>query len=112
MPGRLPEAIAEYQAALRSEPDRPAVHYNLANALAQTPGRLPEAIAEYQAALRSDPDFVEAHVNLGNTLARTPGRLPEAIAEYEAALRIRPDPQMRQSVDRLRANRRQAAPFR
>jgi len=111
-PGRLPEAIAEYQAALRSEPDRPAVHYNLANALAQTPGRLPEAIAEYQAALRSDPDFVEAHVNLGNTLARTPGRLPEAIAEYEAALRIRPDPQMRQSVDRLRANRRQAAPFR
>jgi tetratricopeptide (TPR) repeat protein len=102
-PDRLPEAIAEYQAALRSEPDRAAVHYNLANALARTPGRLPEAIAEYQAALRSEPDFVEAHVNLANTLARTPGRLPDAIAEYEAALRIRPDPQLQQTVNRLRA---------
>jgi tetratricopeptide (TPR) repeat protein len=102
-PGRLPEAIAEYQAALRVEPDRAPVHYNLANALAQVPGRLPEAIAEYQAALRSDPDFVEAHVNLANTLARMPGRLPEAMAEYEEALRIRPDPQLRQTVERLRA---------
>ena len=102
-PGRLAEAITEYQAALRIEPDRAAVHYNLANALAQTPGRLVEAIAEYQAALRSEPDFVEAHVNLANTLARTPGRLAEAIAEYEEALRIRPDPQLQQTVDRLRA---------
>jgi tetratricopeptide (TPR) repeat protein len=102
-PGRLPEAIAEYQAALRLRPDRADVHYNLANALAQTPGRLAEAIAEYQAALRSEPDFVEAHVNLANTLARTPGRLPEAIAEYEAALRIRADPQLQQTVNRLRA---------
>jgi len=111
-PGRLPEAIAEYQAALRIEPDRAAVHYNLANALAQTPGGLPEAIAEYQAALRIEPDFAEAHVNLGNTWARTPGRLAEAITEYEAALRIRPDPQLRQFVDRLRANRQPAAPLR
>jgi len=69
------------------------------------PGRLPEAIAEYQAAVRIDPDFFEARVNLANTLARTPGRLPEAIAEYEAALRIRPDPQLRQTVERLRAYR-------
>ena len=102
-PGRLAEAITEYQATLRIEPDRAAVHYNLANALAQTPGRLSETIAEYQAALRSEPDFLEAHVNLANTLARTPGRLAEAIAEYEAALRIRPDPQLQQTVDRLRA---------
>jgi tetratricopeptide (TPR) repeat protein len=102
LPYGLPEAIAQYQAAVRIEPDFAEAHNNLANALAQTPGRLPEAIAEYQAALRSDPDFVEAHVNLANTLARTPGRLPEAIAEYEAALRIRPDPQLRQMVDRLR----------
>jgi tetratricopeptide (TPR) repeat protein len=86
--------------------------YNLANALARIPGRLPEAIAEYQAALRIDPDFAEAHVNLTNTLARTPGGLPEAIAEYEAALRIRPDPQLRQIVDRFRAWRQQATPFR
>jgi tetratricopeptide (TPR) repeat protein len=56
MPGRLPEAIAEYQAALRSEPDFVEAHVNLANTLARTPGRLPEAIAEYEAALRIRPD--------------------------------------------------------
>ena len=70
------------------------------------PGRLPEAIAEFKAALRSEPDFVDAHVSLGKALALTPGRLREAIAEYEAALRIRPDPEVRQTVDRLRAGLR------
>src|ERR1017187_1158792 len=104
--------LAEYQAALRIQPDRAAAHYNLANALVRVPGRLPDAIAEYQAALRIEPDFAEAHVNLANTLAQTPGRLSEAIAEYEAALRIRPDPQVRQMVDQLRARQQQAELFR
>jgi tetratricopeptide (TPR) repeat protein len=91
IPDRLPEAIAEYQAALRIEPDRADAHTNLGNALSGIPGRLPEAIAEYQAALRIEPDRAEAHNDLANALARMPGRLPEAIAEYQAALRIRPD---------------------
>jgi tetratricopeptide (TPR) repeat protein len=90
VPGRLPEAIAEYQSALRIRPDYAVEHYNLGNALAQMPGRLPDAIAEYQAALRVRPDFAEAHNNLGNALAAMPGRLPEAIAEYQTALWIRP----------------------
>jgi tetratricopeptide (TPR) repeat protein len=91
VPGRLPEAIAEYQAALRIEPGHADAHNNLGNALSGIPGRLPEAIAEYQAALRIEPGRAEAHNNLANALARIPGRLPEAIAEYQAALRIRPD---------------------
>ncbi|SPE34695.1 Tetratricopeptide TPR_2 repeat protein [Candidatus Sulfopaludibacter sp. SbA3] len=89
-PDGLPEAIAEYQAALRIQPGLAAAHNNLANALAYTPGRLPEAIPEYQAALRIQPDLTTAHYNLANALAYT-GRLPEAIAEYQAALRIQPD---------------------
>jgi tetratricopeptide (TPR) repeat protein len=103
MPGRLPEAIAEYQAALRIRPDSAEAHYNLGNALAVTPGRLPQAIGEFAAALRSEPDFFEAHVSLGKALALTPGRLREALAEYQAALRIRPDPEVRQTMERLRA---------
>ena len=91
LPDELPEAIAEYQAAVRIEPDFAEAHNNLGNALAQMPGRLPEAIAEYQAALRIRPDLAAVHYNLANTLARMPGRLAEAIAEYQAALRIRPD---------------------
>jgi Tfp pilus assembly protein PilF len=88
---RQAEAIAEYHAALRIEPDFVEAHNNLANALARMPGRLPEAIAEYQAGLRLRPDRAEAHFNLALALAEMPGRLPEAIGEYRAALRIRPD---------------------
>jgi tetratricopeptide (TPR) repeat protein len=91
IPEQLPEAIAEYQVALRIEPDFAEAHNNLANALARTPGRLPEAIAEYQAALRIRPGLASVHYNLANALARIPDRLPEAIGEYQAALRIRPD---------------------
>jgi protein O-mannosyl-transferase len=90
-PGRLPDAIAEFQAALRIRPDYPEAHVNLGNCLSQIPGRLPDAIAEYQAALRIKPDYAEAHNDLGIALSFTPGRLPDAIAEYQAALRIDPD---------------------
>ncbi|MGA3240583.1 MAG: tetratricopeptide repeat protein [Bryobacteraceae bacterium] len=91
LPGRLPEAIAEYRVSLRIDPDHADVHNNLANALSAVPGRLPEAIAEYQVALRMEPDRAEPHNDLANALANIPGRLPEAIAEYRTALRIRPD---------------------
>jgi len=89
-PDRLPDAIAEYQAALRIEPAFVEAHNNLANALAQMPGRLPDAIAEYQAALRLRPDDAAVHYNLANTLAQMPDRLADAITEYQAALRLRP----------------------
>ena len=112
VPGGLPEAIAKYREALRIRPGNAEAHYDLGTALAQMPGRLPEAIAEFEAALRSDPNFAEAHVNLGNALAQTPGRQADAITEYEAALRIRPDPEVRQMLDRLRAQRQLATPFR
>jgi len=89
--GRERDAIAEYQAALRIDPDYIDAHNNLGNALSQIPGRLPDAMAEYQAALRINPDSAEAHNNLGNALSQIPGRLPDAMAEYQAALRINPD---------------------
>jgi tetratricopeptide (TPR) repeat protein len=91
LPDRLPEAVAEYQAALRIQPDFAEAHNNLAGALARLPGRLPEALAEYQAALRIQPDRAAVHYNLGVALSQLPGRLPEALAEYQAALRLRPD---------------------
>jgi tetratricopeptide (TPR) repeat protein len=89
--GRERDAIAEYQAALRIDPDYVDAHNNLGNALSQIPGRLPDAMAEYQAALRINPNSAEAHNNLGNALSQIPGRLPDAMAEYQAALRINPD---------------------
>jgi protein O-mannosyl-transferase len=93
IPDQLPAAIAEYEAALRIEPNYPEAHFNLGAALVRTqiPERAPEAIAEYEAALRIKPDYAEAHNNLGNALSHLPGRLPDAIMHYEAALRIKPD---------------------
>jgi tetratricopeptide (TPR) repeat protein len=91
LPGRLPDAIAEFEAALRIWPDYADAHYNLGNALAQVPGRGPDAIAEYRRALRIEPDFAQAHINLGNLLAQMPGRGPDAIAQFETALRTDPD---------------------
>ena len=100
MPGRLPDAIVEYRAALRitagadildPDPRYVTVHNNLGIALSRMPGRLEDSIAEYQAALKIGPDVVETHCNLGNALSRIPDRFPEAIAQYQAALRVKPD---------------------
>src|SRR5208283_1829162 len=97
--GHTPEAIAQYEAALRLKPDYAEPHENLAiyaeahnnlgSALARL-GHTPEAIPHFEEALRLTPDFPEAHYNLGNALANT-GRTSEAIAQYEAALRLKPD---------------------
>jgi tetratricopeptide (TPR) repeat protein len=91
LPGRLPEAIAECETALRILPDSADAHYNLGRILARSPGRLADAISEYQAALRIEPDYAQARTGLGNALLHMPGRLLDAIAEYRAALRSEPD---------------------
>jgi len=107
--GHTPEAIAQYEAALRLKSDYAEshynlgiyaeAHYNLGLALAKT-GRTSEAIAQYEAALRLKPDYAEphenlaiyaeAHNNLGSALARL-GHTPEAIPHFEEALRLTPD---------------------
>ena len=85
-PGGIPEAVAEFEAAVRLKPDSPDYHVNLGLALAQMPGRLPDAMTEYQTALRTDPNFYAAHLNLGLALMSIPGRTQDAIAEYQKAI--------------------------
>jgi tetratricopeptide (TPR) repeat protein len=91
MPGRLNDAIAQYEEALRLKPDHARAHFNLGVALSQSPERLNDAVAEFDAALRLMPDLAEAHYNLGLIWSQMPGRLNDAIAEYEKALRLKPD---------------------
>ena len=88
--GRLDEAIAHCEAALRIKPGYVEAHIGLGNAWAQMPNRLPDAEQAYEAALRTWPDSKEAHLGLGNVLAQLPGRVPDAIAEFQTALRIDP----------------------
>jgi len=87
--GRLPEAIAQYEQALRIEPHNAEAHSLLAFTLAEA-GKLPEANQQFEEAVRLKPDFAEAHNNLAAALAQT-GRLQEAIAHYQQALRLQPD---------------------
>jgi len=84
--GRLDEAIAHLEAAVKLKPDQADAHNNLGNALSKVPGRSAEAVAEFEAALRLDPGMTEAHANLGWALANTPGRLAEGITHLRAAL--------------------------
>ncbi len=90
VPGRMPDAISEYQKAVRIYPNYAEAHNNLGAILLQS-GRTTEAVAEYQAAVRLDPDYPDARSNLGGALARIPGRLPEATAELETAVRLDPE---------------------
>jgi tetratricopeptide (TPR) repeat protein len=90
IPGKLPQAISEYEAAIRIHPDYSDAHNDLGIALENTPGRLGDAIGQFGEALRIRPEFAQAHNNLGMALAQT-DRAQEAMQEYEAALRIKPD---------------------
>ena len=87
--GRIEEAIAHYQQALRIKPDYAEAHYNLGNVFLRE-GKISDAIGHYEQALRIKPDYAEAHNNLGFALQQS-GRTTDAIAHYEQALRLRPD---------------------
>jgi tetratricopeptide (TPR) repeat protein len=87
--GRVPEAIGQFQQALRIEPDSEMAHYNLGNVLVQA-GRTEDAIGHYHEALRIDPGDFKALTRLGNVLQRL-GRVPDAIGDYEHALSLKPD---------------------
>ena len=87
--GRFPEAIGEYEQALRIAPEDAWLHYNVGVALYQA-GRVTEAIAHFEQALRFNPNLAEPHNSLGAILAEA-GRIQEAIAHDEQAVRLAPD---------------------
>ena len=87
--GRFPDAISQYQAALRVNRNYVEAHSSYGNVLRQV-GRLPEAIAECRTALQLDPNYARAHNNLANALLDT-GQVGEAVEHYHEALRLMPD---------------------
>jgi tetratricopeptide (TPR) repeat protein len=87
--GHRPEAIAQFEAALRVKPDYAELHNNLGHALVEA-GRPSEARTHFEEALRLQPENFAARDNLGN-LALQEGRPAEALTHYEEALRQKPD---------------------
>jgi tetratricopeptide (TPR) repeat protein len=86
--GRLQEAVAHYEQALRIKPDYSQPYNNLGLALVQL-GRVEEGIKRYEQALRLNPNWAEAHNDLGVALMQN-GRMQGAIGHFQEAVRIKP----------------------
>jgi len=87
--GRDEEAIQEFLAAIKANPDYFEARYNLAKAYTRQ-GRIPDAIKEFQAAIRINPGNADVHYNLGTAYSRQ-GRIPDAIGEFHIAIALKPD---------------------
>jgi tetratricopeptide (TPR) repeat protein len=87
--GRLNDAVAEYQQAIRCRPDNASAFNNLGILYAEK--RMTEAaVAEFQRAISADPGFGNAYANLGLVYLQT-GRNEQALAACERALKLSPN---------------------
>jgi tetratricopeptide (TPR) repeat protein/2-polyprenyl-3-methyl-5-hydroxy-6-metoxy-1,4-benzoquinol methylase len=87
--GRIPEAMARYDAAVQADPQCARAHLNRGNILLAG-ARLDEARSAYQLAITCDSQYAAAHFNLGNLNYRA-GEFELALRSYQVAIRIRPD---------------------
>jgi tetratricopeptide (TPR) repeat protein len=87
--GRVDEAIAEAEIALRIQPNSAEAHVNLALALSKK-GDMEKALLHFERALEIKPNRPKLHYNIATILAEE-GRLDEAISQYEQELQIQPE---------------------
>ncbi|MEG4420703.1 tetratricopeptide repeat protein [Microcoleus sp. LAD1_D5] len=87
--GKIKEAIAACQQAIKIRPDFIYAYVTLGNAL-QAGGKTEAAIRSYSQALELQPNFAEVRANIGSMYFKM-GRLEEAIAHYQQAIALRPD---------------------
>lgn len=88
--GRLQEAKARFETALRLNPNYTEAHNNLGTTLFDL-GDSAGAIRHLEAAVRLKPEYAIAHNNLGNILLRV-GQIERARVHCEEALRIFGEP--------------------
>ncbi len=87
--GEMPEAIYDFERAVRLRPGSATYLYDCALALARA-GRFDEAQQRAEATLRADGTMAAAHELLGGLYVRK-RQLPEAAREYQLALTLQPD---------------------
>lgn len=87
--GRLDEALAMADAALRLQPDLAAAH-GLRGSVQRARGRPADALRSLDEALRLAPAQARLHMVRGNAL-RDLGDLDGALASHDRALALRPD---------------------
>jgi tetratricopeptide (TPR) repeat protein len=86
--GRIDEAIAEYQTAIRIQPA--VIAYTSLGAAYQAKGLINEAIEQYRLALRLQPGDADAHTYLAIAYAES-GDLNNAIEHFRIAVQLQPD---------------------
>jgi Tfp pilus assembly protein PilF len=82
------EAVPEFEAAVKAEPNDPATYHNLGIAMERL-GRVDEAIAAYRQSVARDARAAESRASLALLLAAR-GRLDEAIALHLEAVALEP----------------------
>src|SRR5690606_24830572 len=92
MQGKIDEAIAHYESAIRLEPEAPgcAISYHGLGVLASQHGDLAEAVHYYQEALRLNPDYTVAYYTLGGAFVLQ-GQSKSASICYEKTMQLAPD---------------------
>jgi tetratricopeptide (TPR) repeat protein len=90
--GHSAEAIANYRAALKIDPQLPGLHFELAEMLntPSVPNGQDEAESEYKAALEVNPLDEQSECRLGDIAVRR-NDLNEATERYTRALQLQPD---------------------
>ncbi len=87
--GKLEEAIASCEQALKIHPNFAPAYKTLGNAL-QAQGRMEEARHWYAKAIEIEPNFAEVYANLGSICAQQQ-KWQESIAFYQKAIAIKPN---------------------
>jgi tetratricopeptide (TPR) repeat protein len=101
--GKVAEAVAEFEKAVRLDPGYAPAKANLGYAY-DTQGRIQEAVTAYEAALETDPKNARVRNNLG-VLYGKQGRHDEAVAALEAARAIDPGDATGDNLQMARRNR-------
>ena len=86
--GRIDEAMAHYESALRVDPNNLEARYNLALACARL-GQLPAALENYAKILALRPDSADVRSSYGAALLRA-GRRDDAAVQFQKALQLKP----------------------
>ncbi len=87
--GRIADAMALYDAAVRTDSQCARAHLNRGNILFAG-AQIEEARGAYELAITCDPQYAGAHFNLGN-LNNHAGEFERALLNYQTAIDIKPD---------------------
>ena len=98
---RWDEAIAEYEQAVRLDPENAWCHNRLGFTLAWKGGHDDEAIAQFREAIRLDANLGWSHYFLAIALERK-GCLDEAVDEFREAARLLPEKRAECEAERMR----------